>query len=54
MQIEFVGSFSAVPDDIVLAIKQRCYKVYNNPDDFVEERLTYFEKVVRDHRSYEE
>jgi uncharacterized phiE125 gp8 family phage protein len=53
LQIEFVAGFTTVPDDIILALKQRCYKVYNNPDDFVEMKQTYFDKVIRDYRSYE-
>jgi uncharacterized phiE125 gp8 family phage protein len=54
MQIEFVGGFTTVPDDIILAIKQRCFKVYNNPSDFVEMKTTYMEKVITDYRGYDE
>lgn len=54
LQIEFVAGFTTVPDDIILAIKHRVYKEYNNPDDFVEMKQTYFDKIIRDYRSYEE
>jgi uncharacterized phiE125 gp8 family phage protein len=51
--VEFVAGFTSVPHDILLALKQRIYKIYNNPDDFVEVKLTHFEKVIREYRSYE-
>ena len=54
VQITFVGGFTTVPDDIILALKERVYKVYNNPDDFVEMKYTHFDKVARDYRSYDE
>jgi uncharacterized phiE125 gp8 family phage protein len=53
MEITFVGGYSSLPNDISLAIKQRCYNVYNNPSDSVEQKMTLLEKVIRDYRSYE-
>jgi len=54
MEITFVGGFTAIPDDITLAIKQRVFNVYNYPGDAVEQKLTLLEKIIRDYRSYEE
>lgn len=53
MEITFVAGYSTVPKDIILALKQKVYKVYNDPNDFVENKMTYFDKVARDYRSYE-
>lgn len=53
MVIEFIAGFTSVPDDIVLALKQRVFKIYNNPGDFVEIKTGYFDKVARDYRIYE-
>jgi uncharacterized phiE125 gp8 family phage protein len=53
MEITFVGGYTTTPRDIKLAIKQRCYKIYNSPDDTVEQKMTLMEKVIRDYRSYE-
>ena len=56
MTIRFVAGFTNLEEinDIILAIKQRVFKIYNNPGDFVEEKLSYFDKVIRDYRVYEE
>lgn len=54
MEIVFVGGFTSIPNDILLAIKQRCYNVYNYPGDTIEQKLTLLEKIIRDYRSYEE
>lgn len=54
MEIIFVGGYDPVPNDIILAIKQRCYNVYNYPGDAVEQKMTLLEKIIRDYRSYEE
>ena len=53
MVIEFIAGYTTVPADIILALKGRVYKMYNQPDDFVEMKQTYFDKVVRDYRAYE-
>ena len=54
MVIEFVAGFTNLPEDIKLALQERVYKMYNDPNDFTEMRTTHFEKVARDYRSYDE
>ena len=53
MEITFVGGYTTLPEDITLAIMQRCDKYYNNPSANIEERTTMFEKVITDYRVYE-
>jgi len=47
------NSVSAFPTDIEQAILARVYRLYENPDDPVSERMTYFDKVLKSYRGYD-
>jgi uncharacterized phiE125 gp8 family phage protein len=51
MDIEFVGQYSSIPDDIILAIKLYVARVYANPEDPVDEKIGYVERVIEKYRS---
>lgn len=53
MTITFTGGYSTIPDDIVLGIKMLVWRMYKHPDDPVSERLSFVDKIVRDHRSWQ-
>ena len=53
MKITFTGGYSTVPDDIELAIKMMVWRMYKHPDDPVTERMSFVDKIVRDHRSWQ-
>lgn len=53
MTIRFVAGYTALPYDIKQAVLAKVFRLYENPNDPVEEKVSFFEKVVRDYRSYD-
>lgn len=53
MRIRFTAGFSTVPDDIELAIKMMVWRIYFNPNDPVDERRSYVDKIIADYRLWE-
>lgn len=53
MTIQFLAGYETVPNDILLAIKMLVWRMYNHPDDPVSEKLSYVDKIVRDHRAWQ-
>jgi uncharacterized phiE125 gp8 family phage protein len=53
MRIQFIAGFSAIPDDLILAIKMLVWRMYNHPDDPVTERFSFVDKIVRDYRLWQ-
>ena len=53
MKITFLGGYQTVPDDIVLGIKMMVWRMYKHPDDPVTEKMSFVDKIVRDHRSWQ-
>ncbi len=53
MKITFTAGYITIPDDIVLAIKMLTWRMYNHPDDPVTEKMSFVDKIVRDHRSWQ-
>ena len=51
MDVEFTAGFTAVPSDILLAIKLYVARVYESPSDPVDEKIGYVEKVIEKYRS---
>jgi hypothetical protein len=56
MTITFLAGYAdadSVPADIKVAVKMLVYRMYWHPDDPVSEKLSYVDKIVRDHRSWQ-
>jgi len=53
MTITFTAGYSTIPDDIALGIKMMVWRMYKHPDDPVTERMSFVDKIVRDHRSWQ-
>ena len=53
MRIQFIAGYSSIPKDLVLAIKQLVWRMYNHPDDPVTERFSFVDKIVRDYRLWQ-
>ena len=53
MTIRFEAGYTSLPFDIEQAILAKIFRLYENPSDPVSERVSYFDKVVRDNRSYD-
>jgi len=53
MTIRFVGGYAVLPFDIKQALLARIYRIYENPNDPVSERQTYFDNIARSYRSYD-
>jgi len=53
MTIRFTAGYSVLPYDIKQALLSRVYRLYEEPSDPVSERMTYFDRVLRDYRAYD-
>jgi uncharacterized phiE125 gp8 family phage protein len=53
MSITFLAGYDTVPNDILLAIKMLVWRMYVHPDDPVSERLSFVDRIVRDHRAWQ-
>lgn len=53
LTIRIYCGYSTLPYDIKQAILSRVYRLYENPNDPVSEKQTYFDRVLRDYRSYD-
>jgi len=53
MTIRFVAGYTTLPYDIELALLAKIFRLYENPGDPVDEKVSFFDKVVRDYRSYD-
>ena len=51
MDIEFVAGYTSIPSDILLAIKFYVTRVYYNPEDPVDQKIGYIERVIEKYRS---
>ena len=52
MMITFTAGYTTIDYDVKRAILARVYRMYEHPDDPVTERLSFFDNVVADNRSY--
>lgn len=52
MIITFQAGYTAIDYDVKQAILSWVYRKYENPNDPVTERLSFFDTVIADHRSY--
>jgi len=52
MTITFLAGYETIPNDVLLAIKMLVWRMYVHPDDPVSERLSFVDKIVRDHRGW--
>lgn len=52
VMITFTAGFSLIDYDVKQALLSWVYRKYENPDDAVTERITFFDNVVKDSRSY--
>jgi len=50
--ILFTAGFSTIDYDVKQALLSWVYRKYENPDDAVTERISFFDNVVKDNRSY--
>lgn len=50
--ITFTAGYSTIDYDVKQAILAWVYRIYENPNDPVTERLSFFDKVIADNRSY--
>lgn len=53
MTIRFVAGYTTLPFDIKQALLARVYRIYENPNDPVTERMSYFDKIVNNYRSFD-
>ena len=53
MTIRFVCGYTTLPEDIKQAVLAKIFRLYENPGDPVSEKVSFFDKVVRDYRSYD-
>lgn len=53
MAIRFAAGYTTLPLDIKQAVLATVFRLYENPGDPVSEKVSYFDKVVRDYRSYD-
>jgi len=53
MTIRFVGGYTSLPYDIKQALLARLFRIYENPNDPVSERMSYFDKVLQSYRSFD-
>jgi hypothetical protein len=52
MMITFTAGYTTIDYDVKQAILAWVYRMYENPNDPVTERLSFFDNVVADNRSY--
>jgi len=52
MIITFTAGYTLIDYDVKQAILAWVYRIYENPNDPVTERLSFFDKVIADNRSY--
>lgn len=53
MTIRFVGGYTSLPFDIKQAILARVFRIYENPNDPVTEKMSYFDKIATNYRAYD-
>lgn len=53
MTIRFLAGYTTLPFDIKQALLAKVFRLYENPHDPVDEKVSFFDKVVRDYRSYD-
>lgn len=50
--VTFTAGYTTIDSDVKQAILTRIYRMYENPSDPVSERVTFFDKIICDNRSY--
>jgi len=53
MTIRFLAGYSTLPYDIHQAILARVYRLYENPNDPISEKKSYWDVVLNSYRSYD-
>jgi len=53
MTIRFVAGYTTLPLDIKQAVLAKVFRLYENPADPVSEKVSYFDRIVRDYRAYD-
>ena len=53
MTIRFKAGYTTLPYDIKLAVLSKGFRLYENPEDPVSEKVSYFDRTVRDNRAYD-
>ena len=53
MTVRFVCGYTTLPTDVKQAILARVYRIYENPNDPVTERTSYFDKIVSNYRAFD-
>jgi uncharacterized phiE125 gp8 family phage protein len=53
MQITFLAGYDTIPEDLLLGVKMLVWRMYNHPDDPVNERFSFVDRIVRDYRAWQ-